>query len=93
LLRPLSENVEEKYLKLKFILYNSWVCSGREHSPELPKKYVYTECQTIRASTIVEYMDGGHQYEPPAACGACGATSFVTEADPARTLIHEYAHA
>jgi len=38
-------------------------------------------------------MDGGHQYEPPGACGACGATSFVTEADLARTLIHEYAHA
>ena len=51
------------------------------HSPELPNKYVCTECQVVHAGTVVEHGDGGHVYEPPAQCGACGASEFVRETD------------
>ncbi|MFB6205182.1 MAG: hypothetical protein ABEJ05_01445 [Haloglomus sp.] len=51
------------------------------HAPELPNKYVCAECQTIHAGTVVEHTDSGHTYEAPDECGACGATTFVAEAD------------
>jgi ribosomal protein S27AE len=52
------------------------------HSPEHPHRYVCTSCQVVHAGTVAEHTDsGGHTYEPPAACGACGATSFVREVD------------
>ncbi|SDY49323.1 hypothetical protein [Halobellus clavatus] len=48
------------------------------HSPEQPDLYVCTECQVAHAGTVAEYIEsGGHSYEPPEACGACGASSFV----------------
>ncbi|MFU8868799.1 hypothetical protein [Natronococcus sp.] len=51
------------------------------HSPELPKKYVCTACQTIHAGTVVGRTDAGHQYEAPEQCGCCGAAEFVDESE------------
>ncbi|ELY60260.1 hypothetical protein C491_03160 [Natronococcus amylolyticus DSM 10524] len=51
------------------------------HSPELPKRYVCVDCQTIHAGTVAERTDTGHRYEPPGACGCCDGTEFVSEAD------------
>jgi hypothetical protein len=51
------------------------------HSPERPQKYVCTACQVIHAGTVAEHVDSGHSYEPPAECGCCGATEFVTQGD------------
>ncbi|WP_202614573.1 hypothetical protein [Halostella litorea] len=48
------------------------------HSPERPERYVCTNC-LVTSVGVVEHADGGHQYDPPARCGACGEAEFVEE--------------
>lgn len=48
------------------------------HSPELPERYVCTDCLVLSAG-VVEHVDGEHRYDSPARCGACGEDTFVEE--------------
>ncbi|WP_162991483.1 hypothetical protein [Halostella salina] len=48
------------------------------HSPEKPERYVCTNCLVVSVG-VVEHTDGGHQYDPPTRCSACGETDFVEE--------------
>jgi hypothetical protein len=48
------------------------------HAPEMPERYVCTNCLIVSAG-IVEHVDGSHHYEPPPRCGACDENAFVTE--------------
>ena len=46
------------------------------HTPEEPKRYVCTGCQSVFAGTA-HSENGSHSFEAPAECAACGASSFV----------------
>lgn len=50
------------------------------HTPEKPKRYVCTGCQSIHAGTV----SGGpedHRYDAPESCAACGSTEFIEMED------------
>ncbi|EMA46407.1 hypothetical protein C448_06488 [Halococcus morrhuae DSM 1307] len=50
------------------------------HTPERPKLYVCTGCQSVHAGTV----SGGpedHRYDAPGECAACGSTEFVEMED------------
>ncbi|ELY51131.1 hypothetical protein [Natronococcus jeotgali] len=51
------------------------------HSPEVPEKYVCTACQVLHVGTVSAHTDAGYRYEAPEACGCCGGTEFVPEAE------------
>lgn len=48
------------------------------HSPEMPERYVCTNCRVVSVG-IVERTGDDNRYEAPARCGACGEDAFVTE--------------
>ncbi|ACV48775.1 MULTISPECIES: hypothetical protein [Halomicrobium] len=56
------------------------------HSPENVVEFVCSNCQVTHAGTPVHRSAGDHQFEPPEACGACGATAFV----PTSEWIHHH---
>ncbi|WP_101298154.1 hypothetical protein [Halegenticoccus soli] len=47
------------------------------HSPERPVEFVCENCHVIYAGTVFREEGGGHRYEPPEECAACGAREFV----------------
>lgn len=51
------------------------------HAPQHPRHYVCENCQVIHAGTPVHQSGGEHTFEPPAACGACGESTFVSSED------------
>ena len=50
---------------------------NREHVEE----FVCEDCQVTHAGTPTQHSSGGHEFEPPASCGACGGTEFVPTED------------
>lgn len=46
------------------------------HQPEEPDRYVCEGCQAVYAGTA-RSEDGGHSFEAPVECAACGSSSFV----------------
>ncbi|SDF13781.1 hypothetical protein SAMN04488067_102101 [Halorubrum xinjiangense] len=48
------------------------------HSPERVEEFVCEDCQVTHAGTPVQGSSGGHEFEPPVSCGACGGTEFVS---------------
>ena len=47
------------------------------HQPQMPQRYVCTNCQVMHAGTPIHLNAGEHTWEAPATCGACGESEFV----------------
>ena len=47
------------------------------HVPEHTDLFVCTNCQVVSAGTAIHEDDGGHHFEEPPRCGACGESAFV----------------
>jgi hypothetical protein len=47
------------------------------HAPEHVTRYVCENCQVLHAGTPIHRTAAEHDFEPPAACGGCGESSFV----------------
>ncbi|GGC63214.1 hypothetical protein [Haloferax sulfurifontis] len=46
------------------------------HTPELPDRYVCTDCHAVYAGSV-RHEEGMYHYSAPDECAACDSTEFV----------------